>query len=246
MAQVGVNLPSFFDPYQNNLGVNPNLPGFPGLPRKPGESDKDYQLRLMEAQRPYQQANIERQQIEKLAGTEEAKSRAILGEQTKLQEQRLSDLASLLAKQQDAKFNRDIPDIAETAQGQGFLETSGFGNALAKRYKDLTAQTSEELARQALTDRDLAINSTGQIGQNANDLYTSGLERQFSVTDNAKSEALARELAKYGVPTPAKGPSTTDKLLQYGGPVLSGVGAVKGATNASPKNSPVGWDSLLP
>lgn len=164
-----------------------------------------------------------------LAQTEESKSRSILGEQAGLAKTRLNDLASLLAKTQDSQFNRDIPGIAETAQGKGMLETSGFGNALANRYKELTAQTSEELAKQGLADRDLEIKGLSDIGVNSNNLGTATLERQFSNEDLTRSEQLAKYLAPFGVPAPAKEPSTTDKALQYAGPILSGVGAVKGA-----------------
>lgn len=167
--------------------------------------------------------------VAQLQQAQEAKSRGVLEEQKGVQSQRLGELTSLLAKQQDAKFNREIPGIAETAQAGGFLETSGFGNSLANRYKELTAETSEALARQSLTDRDLEVTSLGAIGKESNATGTAGLERTFSTEDLSRSEILARELAKYGVPAPAKEPSTFDKTLQYAGPVLSGVGAVKGA-----------------
>lgn len=229
MAGLVSNGQEFFDPYSPNSGTNSNLPGFVGIPRIPGESLEQYRARLMKAQQPYQQANVERKLVDQLSASQEAKSRAILGEQSGLQKTRLQELAQLLAQQQDTTFNQDIPGIAETNQAQGFLETSGFGNALANRYRDLTANTSAEIAKQGLADRDLQIKGLGEIGTNANSLSTAGLERQFSVTDNARSEELARELAKYGVPAPAKEPSGFDKALQYAGPVLSGVGAVKGA-----------------
>ena len=219
----------FFTPTDPNSGTTPFLPGFQGIPRIPGESEQQYQARLQQAQLPYQQANAERKQIEGLAGTEEAKSRAILDEQGQLQKTRLNDLASLLAQQQNTQFNRDIPGIANTAQGQGFLETSGFGNALSRDYTNLQQDTTNQLAKQGLTDRDLQIAGIGKIGKNNNDLMTSGLQRQFSVTDNARAEQLARELGKMGVSAPAKGPSNTDTFLNNAGPILSGVGAVKGA-----------------
>jgi len=219
----------FFDPEEPRTGMTDALPGFIGLPRKPGESLADYQLRLQEAQLPYQQAKAERKQIDQLAKDQETGSRNILNEQKTIQQQRLSDLATLLAEQQGTAFNREIPKIANTAQGQGFLETSGFGNSLADKYKELTEDTSFQIARQGLSDRDLEISGIGDIGANNRNLGVSGLERQFSVTDNARSEALARELGKLGVPAPMKQPSTTDKLLTNAGPILSGVGAVKGA-----------------
>jgi hypothetical protein len=218
----------FFDP-SGGTGTNQFLPGFRGLPRIPGESDAAYQARLAKAQAAYQQANVERKQITDLAGTEEANSRKILGEQGDLQKQRLNDLATLLAQQNNQQFNRDIPGIAETAQGQGFLETSGFGNALSRDYTNLQQDTNNKILSQGLADRDLQIQGLGGIGTNNNNLATSGLQRQFSVTDQARADDLARELGALGVPAPAKGPSGLDKALTYAGPILSGVGAVKAA-----------------
>lgn len=219
----------FFDPKDPQSGTNANLPGFVGIPRIPGESLEQYQARLMKAQLPYQQANAERKQIEDLANTEETKSRKILDEQTSIQKQRLNDLAALLAEQQNRQFNRDIPGIANTAQGKGFLETSGFGDQLADRYTELQEDTTTQLARQGLTDRDLAVKTIGDIGTNNNNLMTGGLQRQFSVTDNARAEELARELGRMGVSAPAKGPSKTDELINAAGPIMSGVGALKAA-----------------
>jgi len=99
----------FFDPEEPRTGMTDALPGFIGLPRKPGESLADYQLRLQEAQLPYQQAKAERKQIDQLAKDQETGSRNILNEQKTIQQQRLSDLATLLAEQQGTAFNREIP-----------------------------------------------------------------------------------------------------------------------------------------
>ena len=222
---------SFFDPEQYGSGTNPNLPGFAGIPRIPGESQQAYQRRLMEAQAPYQQANLERQQIEKLAGTQEAQSRKTLAEQEGIQRTRLDELTKLLAGQEDRHFNTAIPELANTAQNQGFLETSGFGQALSNARVGYAADTDAELKKQALADRQLSIDAIGNIGKNNNDLSTSGLQRQFSVTDNAKSEALARELGKMGIVAPSKAskPSDLQTGLAVAGPILQGYAATKTA-----------------
>lgn len=231
---------------QNNNAAPNFLPGFAGIPRIWGESEKDYQARLLIAQRPYQQANAERNQIRELAKTQEGMSRKTLDEQKAVQKARLNDLAALLAEQNNRTFNRNIPGIANTAQSQGFLETSGFGNALARNYTDLAQDTTDKLMLQGLTDRDLEISTLGNIGNNTNALGNSALQRQFSVTDNARAEELARELGRLGVPAPAKGPSTTDKLITSSGPILSGVGAIKGATAKGAQGSSAAdiWSSF--
>ncbi len=219
----------FFDPTGYNGGQTSNLPGFAGLPRIPGETDAQYQARLQIAQQPYQQANAENKQVQALAGTEAQTSRSALDEQTALQKTRLNDLASLLANQNKTQFNLDAPSIANTSQNQGFLETSGFGQALGQDYTKLQAATDAQLGQQALADRDLQIKGLGDIAGNTNALSTAGLQRQFSTTDTAKANDLALKLGQMGVPSAPKAPSSFDTALQYAGPILSGVGAVKGA-----------------
>lgn len=219
----------FFAPTDPYSGRSTAIPGFSGIPRIPGESDAQYQRRLMEAQAPYQEANLQRKQITDLGAEEAAASRTSLTEQDALRKSRLNDLATLLATQTDHQFNRDIPTIANTAQGQGFLETSGFGNALSRDYTTLKTGMADEIAKQGLSDRDAYINGLGDVTTNQNAMRTGGLQRAFSVTDNAKANELALKLGAMGVPAPAQGPSTTDKLIGAAGPILSGVGAVKAA-----------------
>ncbi len=202
----------------------------------PGESFADYQQRTIdtgignEADNP--NAAKDAYLLHDLQGTEEAKSRAILGEQTGIQKTRLNDLAKLLTETQDAQFNRDLPGIANTSQGQGFLETSGFGTALANRFKDLSAMTSEKIAEQGLKDRDLEVSAIGDIGTNSNNLATGGLQRTYSTEDLTRSEELARELGRMGVSAPANVNTSADNFARYAqgaGSLLGGIGAVKGA-----------------
>lgn len=211
------------------MAPNPTIGGETPLP---GETWSNFLARtgiyknlsasgLKEAEDAFNVARLQQQQI--------STSTNALDTQTALQKQRLEDLSKLLAENNDKQFNLDIPGIAETAQNQGFLETSGFGNALANRRAQLTQTSNEKLTEQALADRDLQIKGIGDITANTNALGTGGLQRTFSTRDLDRSEALARELARYGVPAPSAQPSTFDKTLQYAGPILSGVGAVKGA-----------------
>lgn len=213
------------------IAPNPSIGGAQPLP---GESWSNFLARtgiyrnmdassLKEAEDAFKVAQLQQQQI--------STSTNALDTQTALQKTRLNDLAKLLAEQNDKQFNLDIPQIAETAQNQGFLETSGFGNALANRRAQLTATSDAALAEQALADRDLQIKGIGDITTNTNNLGTAGLQRTFSTEDTASAQALARELAKYGVQAPAPQPSTLDKALQYGGPLLSGGAAIIGGTN---------------
>lgn len=168
-------------------------------------------------------------EIQRLAQEEEARRRKILQEQKGIQSTRLQELTALLAQEEARKFGQAIPDIAGNAQAQGFLETSGFGDALARERSKLAGDTAFRLGEQALTDRDFEVGAIGDISKGTGDLNTNALERKFSVEDLGRSENLARELAKYGVPAPAKGPSGSEQFLQY----AQGAGALAGAAKGT-------------
>ena len=175
---------------------------------------------------------IDRASIEQLARMEEERKRKVLEEQKGIQSKRLTDLAALLAEQQKTEFNRDIPQIANTAQGQGFLETSGFGNALSRDYTNLTKDTSMELAKQGLADRNFEVGAIGDISEGTGGYNQSALARKFSVLDTDKANNLAFELGKMGVSAPAvyHGPSDAEKFAAVAGGVGSiaqGIGATK-------------------
>jgi len=221
--------PEEFAEYYRRIGEL-NQMGDAGQQRTPlpGETLQQYQQRLSDTQQTNYALNpteaADAYKIWQLQNETEGKSRGILGEQDALQKTRLNDLAALLAQQQDTAFNRNIPGIAETAQGQGFLETSGFGNALARNYTDLQEDTSFQLARQGLSDRDLQIQGLGNIGAQSNELGVAGLERTFSTGDLTRSENLSRELGRMGIVNPRQ-ETDSEKFANYAG----GIGAVVGA-----------------
>lgn len=128
--------------------------------------------------------------------------RKALEEQKGIQATRLEDLTNLLAQEEQRKFTQAIPEIAETAQAGGFLETSGFGGALARERSRLAGETAFRLGEQSLADREFEIGAVGDIAEGTIGLGTAGLEREFSVEDLTRSENLARELARIGRPVP--------------------------------------------
>lgn len=192
-------------------------------PRRWGESAEAYQRRIMEFQAPMQRAEGGVRQLIGETGELDAET---LAKQKAIQQQRLQELAAFLGSEEDRKFNQSIPEIAESAQAQGFLETSGFGNALARERAKLAGDTSARLAEVGISDRDFEVGAIGGTNTQTKDFLTGGLERKFSLEDLDRSEALSRELAKLGVVNP-KEPSSTDKFLNNAGPILGGIGAVK-------------------
>ena len=190
---------------QMQTGVPRYIPSLP--PRKWGESEVAYRQRVMDFQAPMQRTEGGvRQLVDETTNLDAA----TLEKQKGIQSQRLQELSSFLAAEEGRKFNQSIPEMAETAQGQGFLNTSGFGNALARERVKLAGDTSARLTEQGLSDRDFEVNALGGTNTNTKELLTGGLERKFSLEDLDRSEALSRELARLGIVNP-KGESNTDK-----------------------------------
>ena len=171
--------------------------------------------------------DTERFAIEREGVRQKMQGKKTLEEQKGIQKTRLDELASLLGKQEEQSFNTNIPEIAGTAQAQGFLETSGFGNALARERSRLAQNTQNVLGLQSLADRDFEVSRVGEIAKGLNDYQTSGLQRYFGTEDRDHSEALARELARLSQPQQPK-MSAWDKAAMIGqaaGPIIGAVGA---------------------
>lgn len=186
----------------------PTLP-----PREWGESVEAYNARIQKFLAPFHRTEGG---VRQLIGETTKLDNTTLERQKAIQDQRLKDLASFLSAEEGRKFNQAIPEIAETSQAQGFLETSGFGNALARERVKLAGDTSARLTEQGLADRDFEVGSIGATTAGTRDLLTGGLERKFSLDDLDRSEALSRELARLGIVNP-KGESSTDRTLRQGG-----------------------------
>lgn len=137
-----------------------------------------------------------------------------LTQQKEIQKNRLGELATLLGEQEKRQFNESVPELAGNAQTAGFLETSGFGNALARERARLAGNTQTVLGLQALDDRDFEVNAIGDIAKNLNSFQTAGLERQFGLQDRDYSENLAKELARLANPE-IKQPSSLERALPF-------------------------------
>ncbi len=217
--------------------VMANNPGVLGAQPLPGETWSQFLQRTGAYKNAADPAALSAAEdafkVQQLKNQETSTSQTALDAQTASRSKNLNDLASLLAKSNDTQFNLDIPGIANTAQNQGMLETSGFGQALANRRSQLTADSDLLLGKTAIANADTAANGIGDIATNANAIDTAGLQRTFSTEDQSSAAALAKVLAQYGVPAPAPQPSTLDKVLQYSGPLLSGAAALSGGNSTT-------------
>lgn len=101
---------------------------------------------------------------------------ALADQQKSSRSQSLTDLGGILAQNQQNQFNAAIPDLAEQANTAGMYRSTGFGNILAQKYAQLTANTQNQLAQQGISDRESylqaqqgALNTQlGFSGQGAN------------------------------------------------------------------------------
>ncbi len=221
---------------QPMIAPNPG-PGILGSQPLPGETWSQFLQRTGAYKNAADPAALQEAEdafkVNSLKNQETQTSQTALDKQNTSRAENLKNLASLLASSNDKQFNLDIPGIANTAQNQGMLETSGFGQALANRRSQLTADSDLLLGKTAIANADTAANGIGDIANNANNLDTAGTQRTFSTEDQANSAELAKTLAQYGVTPPAKAPSTLDKVLPYAGPLLSGGAAVATASQGT-------------
>lgn len=164
----------------------------------------------------------------------------------------LEAMSKLLADRQMEQYNRAIPDLAEQANTKGILQSTGFGDILANKYRDLTADTQYELAKQGLSDSsttlqqqyDLAKQGYGVTDQYAGGLadvantklgfQTSGLQRGFSLSDYAQQ---VQDMAKYG-----QAPNPTSQSGSKGAGAVSGglSGAATGGAVGGPWGAAIG------
>lgn len=94
--------------------------------------------------------------------SQQAQLQALADSQKSARAQSLTDLGSILAQNQMNQFNRAIPDLAEQANTAGIYRSTGFGNILAQKYANLTADTQTQLALQGIADRNAYLQQQQQ------------------------------------------------------------------------------------
>ncbi len=168
-------------------------------------------------------------QAELLAQRQGADLQTTLDQQNKVRADARTALASQMADYQNQQFGRAIPQLAEQANTQGILQSTGFGDLLANKYSQLTQDTNNQLAQQAESDAQQYAGGLGDIANVKTGLQTSGLQRNLSLEDQNSTSSLAQTLAKLSQPQ-STGPSSkaqTNTALASAG--LQGLGAGAGA-----------------
>lgn len=152
--------------------------------------------------------------IELEAQRQASQLQSALDEQKALREANRAKMAEMLSADRDESFRRAIPMLAEEANTRGIFRSTGFGEQLAQKYSDLTRDTESKLAELEYGDSEKYAAGIGDIANVRAGLQTGGLQREFSLDDAARSEALARELAKLSQPSSSGGKSDGEKWAQ--------------------------------
>jgi len=186
-------------------------------------------FRLEQVLKPYQE------QIEQFGRRQEEQMRQMFQVQEQQREQRLSDLASLLASEEQRAYEQFVPGEQERLNTLGLLRSSALGESLSREKTRLQAEREAALAGQALEDREAAIQATQGILQPRLATQQAAIERMYSLEDLEREQNLARELAAAGVP-----------YAGSAGGMSTGEGVFQGALTGAAAGSVVpGWGNLI-
>lgn len=124
----------------------------------------------------------------------------------------LSDLSGLLQKQQAQSMSEQLPGVYEDLNTRGLLRSSALGNSLATEAKNLTAETSNQIANQGLNYQKQYTQGLGGIENSYESARNTALQRQFSLEDFqtqlAASKALGFALQPQQPQSSGKSPAT--------------------------------------
>jgi len=155
-------------------GPDPNLVEPTPIVRDPitttGRSDADQDLQKILEEAGYQQQ----------LGLQNAQ------EQEAARQEYLGQLSDLLTQRSARQFDEMRPDIYEDLNTRGLLRSSELGNALAREQKSLEATAQEQLAMQALQDRQAGLGDLSSVNQQYLAGRQSALARGFSLEDYAR------------------------------------------------------------
>lgn len=144
----------------------------------------------------------------------------------------LDELSAVLQKQQLGMMSDQLPGIYEDLNTRGLLRSSALGEKLGLEQSKLARQTSEQLALQGITDRNLAINDLGAIEEAYLGGRGSAMQRRFSLEDFDRQVKAGKELGANAMPTVSQPSGKGSGAIQggLGGATVGGtVGGVPGA-----------------
>lgn len=161
------------------------------------------------------QQAVDQSKILGLNAADTAERKATLEAQNTARQGQLSDLATLLAKQNQTQLGQAAPSILEDLNARGLARSSAVGNQYANALSNLTANTNNQIAQQSLANTGLY--TAGQSGITEADIAGKGtaLQRGLSLQDYANQLQAGRALGQINQPANQ--------------PVQSGKGGASGA-----------------
>lgn len=128
-------------------------------------------------------------------------------------------MAQLLTKQAQESFSETLPLTAEDYNAGHLLNSSGYGNEVARQQGSLAQQIANKLGETGLQDVNLQTQQQQDALGGLLGYQSSGLNRNFSLQDFQRQAQLSREIGAMSVPQTGGGKGAVGSTLQ-------GVGAL--------------------
>lgn len=149
-------------------------------------------------------------------------------------------LAGLLTQQAQDSFKQTLPQTAEDYNAGHLLNSSGYGNEVARQQSNLASGIANQMGQVGIND----INRSSDIGLNAlqakQGMSQSALSRGFSLNDFINQANVAKALGAQAAPQVGNGKGQTGALLSGVGATAPLIGALKGFGKGGPAGAAAG------
>lgn len=133
----------------------------------------------------------------------------------------LQDLTGVLNQNTANQLNDQAPGIYEDLNSHGLLRSSALGNSMATAAKSLQANTTNQLAQQAIAGETADLGNDTTIQNTYNQGRNSALQRQFSVEDYNNQIAAGKAMGEQYANLRPQTPSTKDQAAVAAAPSLA-------------------------
>lgn len=149
-------------------------------------------------------------------------------------------LARLLTQQAQQSFSQTLPKTAEDYNAGHLLNSSGYGNEVARQQSNLAAQIANQVALQGVSDINRTSDQKAAALQGLQGFGNAGLSRQFSLEDFINSANVSKTIGAQTAPQVSSGKGQTGTLLGGVGALAPLVGAARGFGKGGPAGAAAG------
>lgn len=114
-------------------------------------------------------------------------------------------LAQLLTQKAQQSFSETLPQTAEDYNSHHLLNSSGYGNEVARQQANLASQIANQVGMQGFSDIDLQSRQKQAALGGMQSFQTAGLNRGFNLDDFVRQGNLAREIGAASTPKVGNG-----------------------------------------